>query len=355
MTRILVIKFRNIGDVLLTTPLIKNLKLNYPSSLIDIAINSNCIDMIQDNPDINNIHLYDRKKAKGNSFFDRILYEYTFLKSIIKNNYDIVLNLTEGDRGAFISFFTNAQTKIGYKPRKGFLKYFNNFNKYAKDGLFTHTINRDLQFLDLLDKKVKEKKVYLFWNNDVSLFVDDLIRKEEIKSFVHIHPVSRWMFKCWEDDRMAKIIDYIEIVIKKKVILTASNEKIELDRIDKILSFCKSKPINLSGQLNLKQLACLSYKADFFFGVDSAPMHMAAAVNTPTLALFGGSEPLYWGAWDNKEQRNYENTNGTQKMGKNTIISNISTEFFYVDEVKKNKGMYEISEQEVMEVIKDYV
>lgn len=354
--KILVIKFRNIGDVLLSTSLIENLKLNYPDATIDCAINSNCKDMLTYNPHINEIFLYERSKIKLKGVFGRIYEEIKYIKNIVKHDYDIVINLTEGDRGALITLFSGAKIKLGFKPRKGILKYLNFYNYIGDDKQLVHTVEKDLQFINLLNKNILNKKVSIGWSSEDENKIDQILNENRIKSFVHIHPVSRWMFKCWEDERMAAIIDYFELEKKLKVIITASNEKKEKDRVEKILNLCKSKPINLTGQLSLKELACLSSKSKLFFGIDSAPMHIAAAVDTPIVSLMGGSEPIYWGPWDNSlGKSNFKNLNGKQQNGKHVIISNIDHTIFYENNVKKCKGMTLISYEEVLKVISEKV
>ena len=96
--KILVIKFRHIGDVLLSSVLAKNLKEFYPGSTVDYLVNAESIDMLTLNPNIDNVYGYDRKKAKKSGFFGRISYELSLFKNIIKNRYDIVINTTEGER-----------------------------------------------------------------------------------------------------------------------------------------------------------------------------------------------------------------------------------------------------------------
>jgi heptosyltransferase-3 len=206
--------------------------------------------------------------------------------------------------------------------------------------MLQHTVEKDLQILNLLGKEVVSKEVIIHWNRDIDQEVDQILRENSVHDFVHIHPVSRWMFKCWEDDRMAKIIDYFIEEKNFKVIITGSSIKRELDQIDRIISLCKTKPINLSGQLTLKHLASLSSKSKLFFGVDTAPMHIAAATNTPVLAIFGASFPIQWGPWNNSSNKQlFLNINGTQMNGKHCMVSNMNHDFFYEGLVKKSKGM----------------
>ena len=106
--KILIIKFRNIGDVLLSTPLISNLKNIYPESIIDFALNKGCEDMLSDNPNISKIIAYERPKIKKLGVFAQLKEEFRFTRNIRSNHYDMVINVTEGGRGAQLAFFSGA-------------------------------------------------------------------------------------------------------------------------------------------------------------------------------------------------------------------------------------------------------
>ena len=349
--KILILKFRNIGDVLLTTPLVSNLKHHYPESTIDFALYKGCEEMLVKNPDIENIITFDHLRIKNLNFFARLTEELSYMSQIRQNGYDIVINLTEGDRGAQLALFSGARRKLGFPVRKGIYSKLRIFDQLGDDKKLQHTVEKDLQYISLLGKKSIKKSVKIFWSETVDAEIEDMLKTNKVKIFVHIHPVSRWMFKCWEDNRMAKIIDYLQHDKGVRVIVTGAPIKKELSKIDSILTLCKTKPINLSGQLSLKHLACLSSKAKFFFGVDTAPMHMAAAVNTPVIALFGASYPSIWGPWNNKTGQVFKNKDGIQENGFHHIIANSNHDIFYDNRIKKTRGMTLISFNQVKNTI----
>lgn len=351
--KILLIKFRNIGDVLLSTPLIENLKHHFPDSAIDFAINKESIDMLSKNPLLNEIIVYDRKHIKALGFFKQAIAEINFIKRFRKNNYDIVINLTEGDKGAIIAYFSKSKLKMGFEVRAKLLKKLNIFDKIADDKLPQHTVYKDLQFITLLDKKIISKNVSIFWNKDIENNIDKILLDNKISNFVHIHPVSRWMFKCWEDDRTAQIIDYLQIEKNLKVVITGAPNIVENDRINKIITLCKTTPLNLSGKLNLKHLAYLSKKSKFFFGVDTAPMHIAA-INTKVVALFGASEALKWAPWSNNCENIYTN-NGIQDQYKHLVFAKNDYNIFYENNIKKCRGMIDITTKDILAKIHDFL
>lgn len=100
---------------------------------------------------------------------------------------------------------------------------------------------------------------------------------------------------------MAEVIDWLELEKQARVIITASPDEREMEKTQKILELCRSKPLFLSGQTTLGQLAALSEQADCYFGVDTAPMHIAAAVGVPVVAVFGPTNAKSWGPWTAKQ------------------------------------------------------
>ena len=102
--KILIMKFRNIGDTLLATPLAANLRLAYPQAQIHFACNEGCEAMLEGNANIDKIHIYRRASAKNSGFLKRIKTELAFLAELKSEHFDIAINTTEGDRGAYLAF-----------------------------------------------------------------------------------------------------------------------------------------------------------------------------------------------------------------------------------------------------------
>jgi heptosyltransferase III len=316
--KILILKFRNIGDVLLSTPLIKNLKIFYPDAQIDFSLNKGTESMLTLNPNINKINIYDRENIKSLPFLKKFWKELRFFKSHKKEKYDVVINLTNGDRGNLISWALKAPIRIGYSNQRWFFrKIFT--DELPKQGL-RHTVEVTLDPLRVLDIPISTKLVEIFWSQKDEHIVN--CELNNINNFIHVHAVSRWIFKCISDASMAQIIDYCEINLGIKVVLSSSNNNYELRKINNILLHVKSNPINLAGKLSLKQVAALNKKAQLFIGVDTSIMHISASNNTPTLAFFGPSGADHWGPWDNNlKKSSYSRRNGLQLMGMHRVFS----------------------------------
>lgn len=316
--KILLIKFRNIGDVLLSTPLVNNLRHHYPNAEIDFCINKETEAMLTLNPNLNEIYAYDRVKVKSLKGISRIREEIRFISFFKKQNYDIVINLTAGDRGNLIAWWANSSIRIGISNKNWFFRKALT-HQIPSQGL-RHTVEVNLDPIRALNIPIVNKKVEVFCSSNDEKVINNQLK--EIDNFVHIHPVSRWLFKCIEDNTMAQIIDFCELTIGLKVVLTASGDIFELEKVKKIINLTKSNPINLAGKLSLKETVALNKKAKIFIGVDTSIMHVSASNNIPVLAFFGPSGACHWGPWDNNlSLSGYKKTKGSQVMGIHRVLS----------------------------------
>ena len=162
--KILLLKYRNIGDVLLATPLLKNIRNNYPEALIDFSVNKGTESMISLNPNLRRVITYNRQEIASLSFFKRLWKELQFIWFFRKEQYDIVINLTSGDRGDLISWFSCAPIRIGYKNKNSFIK--KSITHEMPKQKLRHTVELALDSLRLLNLPITEKNVEIFWNKE---------------------------------------------------------------------------------------------------------------------------------------------------------------------------------------------
>ncbi len=354
--KILVIKFRHIGDVLLTTPFVKNLRLHYPDAQIDIAINSDCEAIYKYNRDIDNIFLYPRGDIKKSNLLARAIKEWRFLKRVIASDYDIVFNLTEGDRGAIYSLLSQAKSRVGIESKNTLIRRLKPYTHSLPFPLKRHTVEKNLTLLSPLNIPIEDKRVYMTHSSEDEQKIDRVLRDKKVEQFIHIHPVSRWLFKCWSSEGFAEVIDYIQEIYSIPVIITAAPDAKERERVEKIISLCNKKPIDLSGELTLNELSALIKRAKLFIGVDTAPMHMAAAHDIPVIALFGPTDPQSWGPWENSIAKScWEDIYTTQRCGIHTVIRREKGEILMTDEGKISTGMMRIESEDLISEIERYL
>jgi heptosyltransferase III len=303
INKILVIKLRQIGDVLLTTPVFSVLKEKFPKAKIDAYIYGDSKDILDENPNIDELIVYDRKWKKL-SFFKKILKEFILLKYISKQKYDLVINLTEGDRGAIAARFSKAAIKVGFDPKKTGL--------FGKKDLYSHIVkscsnkrHNVERNLDAIRKigifpKYENRNLFLNISEQTKNQVEKLLKENNFSNkFILVHPSSRWRFKCYSNDKMKRVLSTL-IDQGHNVVITSGRDEAEKNLVEKIIkNLEKSKILNLSGQISLKHLACLIKMSKCTLCVDSAPFHMANALMANVVCLFGPTCDENWGIWKN--------------------------------------------------------
>ncbi|MBI5902493.1 MAG: putative lipopolysaccharide heptosyltransferase III [Deltaproteobacteria bacterium] len=331
VNNILVIKLRHIGDVLLTVPAIRALKESFKGSRVSALVNSGTEEMLTLNPLLDSVIGFQRS-VKDLPVLKRISSESRFVKGLRDRGFDMAVDLTGGDRPALIGYLSGARYRLGYEPSGGFAGKRYLYTHLAKRlQTRTHTVLRDLGVVKYFGIGTKDLTIDIFTSPEDDAFMDALLR-ERIKDgepFVHVHPTSRWLFKCWRDDYMAASLDWLQSRGLRAVITSGPQER-ELKKARTIAGLMKTPPVDLSGRLKLKHLAVLSRRSAFFFGVDSAPMHIAAASGARVVSVFGPSGAFDWGPWDNRAAAGYGLTdaptspypeqNGVQTFGGNTVI-----------------------------------
>lgn len=298
--RILVIKLRHIGDVLLTVPTLRAVRENYPKAYIAVMVSAGTEAMLTENRLIDEVIVFDRS-VNRESFFSRVRKELVFVAGLRKKKFDLVIDLTTGDRSAILSVLSGARYRLAADPRgKGFLgkRFF--YTHLRRLNEKSHTVEQNLQIVQQIGSDTADRSISLEIPQAASAAVEALFQRHGVVESalkVHLHPTSRWLFKCWRDDAMASLIDLLSERAQAQVVLTCGPSRAEEEKARKIFDLSRFKPVDLIGKTTLKELAAVSKRCDLFIGVDSAPMHIAAAVGTPVVALFGPSGEVHWEPW----------------------------------------------------------
>jgi heptosyltransferase III len=297
---ILIIKLRHLGDVLITTPVVSALREAYPQSKITMVVNPGTEDMVRGHPDLEEVICLPRNPRPN--FWEDLPSNLKLIKAIRRQYFDLSLDFTIGDRGAILSFLSGAPQRLGFTPKKG--------KQWWWKVAYTRTwpqpqpnkpiVASHLDLLRLLGLRPKKSELRFAWSPDDEAGLKTVLSRRggsDQQPYVIVHPTSRWMFKTWRLDGYSRVIDHLQETWGVKVMVTSGPDDKEQAAVQAILAQCRTRPLDLSGRLTLKQLGCLIGGARLFFGVDSAPMHLAAAVKTPIIALFGPSGDIMWGPW----------------------------------------------------------
>ncbi|HCC6938433.1 putative lipopolysaccharide heptosyltransferase III [Klebsiella pneumoniae] len=262
--RILVIKLRHHGDMLLITPLIHALKQQYPAASVDVLLYEETRDMLAANPDIHHIYGLDRRwKKQGKRY--QLKMQWQLIQTLRQQRYDMVLNLAS----------TQQHNQL-------------------------HTVQQNLSILAPLGLQLNDAPARMGYSEADWAASRALLPEDFREHYIVIQPTSRWFFKCWREDRMSALINALSAE-GYAVVLTSGPDAREKKMVDTIIAGCPQARLHsLAGQLTLRQLAAVIDHARLFIGVDSVPMHMAAALGTPLVALFGPSKLTFWRPWQAK-------------------------------------------------------
>ena len=288
MKRILVSKLRHHGDVLLASPVFFHLRRVYPGAEIVAYIYRETLPMLDGHPAIDRFILFDKSKRGAKQEWDH----FRQLRG-----FDLSVNLTEGDRGAWAGWLSGAKVRVGYDPDKpAFVKklYTHMVRPTQKP---RHTVEKNLDALRMIGIFPDEHERDLFFHIPDEARLSALQKLQGISDFLLIHPVSRWMFKTWPTKKVIEVCKQIG----GPIVVTASSDRAEMAVVEKIAE--EVDVLNLAGQISLKELGALIEYSRMLLCVDSVPMHIASALKKPCVALFGPTSDKNWAPWKNPHAR----------------------------------------------------
>jgi heptosyltransferase III len=305
--RILLIKLRHHGDVLLATPVAHVLRHRFPQAEVDMLVYQETALILAGNPDIGKIWTLDRSL----SGMRRLVAELHMLRDLHNRRYDWVIHLSDQWNGALIARLCAGEKSVGFdfpkRRRGGMIRWTNQFTQIARvaPSNSMHTVQQNLLALEPLGIVPEDEEcecVLPIGKSDRDLVRNRLRERGVSIGYVVVHPASRWFFKCWEDERFAAVIDHL-LGHGISVVVTCAPNLRERELTSAILAKV-SRPgtVSLAGELTLNQLAALIGDCRLFVGVDSVPMHMAAALGRDTVALFGPSKLNEWRPWRTRSE-----------------------------------------------------
>lgn len=299
--KILLIKLRHHGDVLLTTPVARALKERFPAAQIDLLVYEGTEAIVKNNPDLCNIWSWNRDLRGWQSIASHL----KVFANMKRQRYDWVLHLSDQMQGAFIAKLLAHQSSVGIDyPRRRDIVWRSCFTHLVP--LFPsnthHVVEQNLALLAPLgiDHSLERAFCRLEILDVDRHRIQNYLQQQGVKKpYLVVHPAARWTFKCWEEERFAEVIQHFAQQ-GWPIIVTSAPDQEEKRLVEAILKKCmlpKLPIFSLSGKLTLGELAALIEGARLFLGVDSVPMHMAAALKKDTVVLFGPSKIQEWHPW----------------------------------------------------------
>ena len=311
--KVLVIAMPLIGDVLLATPLVRGLRRAHPKLTLDVLVQRNQAGILEGNTDIDEtIPVATRPNAK----------EYRELLGRLGRRYDLAISICSSDRAHFY-LLAAARTRISAKDtskRGGWTS--GAWKRWITDGsvvfnaLGEHRVVQNIRLGELAGVE-SPLEVVPPRAADAAQVLSSLLAEtpsERPIAVVHLHPGMP--YKRWTAPGWATVLTWLDQT-GFRVVLTGSGDNAELQYIDSLTRDLPIKPVNLAGKLRLGHLTALLERSAVYIGPDTVATHMAASVGTPTVALFGPTDPTRWGPWPrdyDSELSPYQQT-GSQQVG----------------------------------------
>lgn len=285
MKKILIIQTAFIGDVILATSLIDLTKRYFPQSEISFVLRKGNEKLLKNNPHISKIYIWDKKESKIKNLFK-------ILKEVRKEKFDIVLNIQRFFSSGLLTAFSKARVKIGFN--KNPLSLFFNFKvkhhiPHIENKVALHEVQRNALLLQPL---IKEFNLPIPTKIRPNLYLveEDFknIKKYKENEYIVMAPSSVWFTKQWSKEKWQNLIR--ETSKDYKILLIGGPD--DSNYINEIMSDSPNTE-NLCGELNLVESAALMKNAKRVFVNDSAPLHLASAVNAKVTAIFCSTIPEF--------------------------------------------------------------
>jgi len=286
--RVLIIAMRYLGDVLLTTALIRSIRRAYPKARLDVLVYRNTVAMLEGNPDIDNV-IATPNRPEGS--------DYRNLFWTLFRRYDLAVVTQTGDR-PFLYGLIAAPARIGAVPSRqsaGWWKRLFMARWTEFDDFNTHTVLQHLRLAELLEIPCCFELVPPQTVTGRKL-TEGYESMRPAAPYAVLHPYPQWTYKRWTVDGWVEIGRYLNSR-GLTVVLSGGPADEEREYVSDIADRLPTGAVNLAGRLSLAELGGLIAGARLFIGPDTGITHLAAAVGVPVIALYGPTNPVKWAPW----------------------------------------------------------
>jgi lipopolysaccharide heptosyltransferase II len=282
--KILVIKLRAIGDVILATPVLENLRQAFPQAQIDFLTEKPCVPIVEGHPAIHEVLVLDRRQ-KGAS--------RKLVRQVRERRYDAVFDLFGNPRSAVLTWLSGAPTRAGFRFRGR--KYAYNI-KVEPRGDRVHEVEFNLDALRALQIPIVTRQLRVAVDAESENFAAQFWRESDLENrlVIGLNASGGWYTKRWPLESFAQLGDRLRRELNAVVLLLWGPG--ELDDVKNISQIMR-EPSLPAPATNLKQLAALLSRLTLLVSNDSGPLHLAAAMNTPVVGIYGPTRPDLQGPW----------------------------------------------------------
>jgi heptosyltransferase-2 len=291
--RVLVIRLDRIGDVVLSTPVLAALREAFSHAFIAMMVRPECRELVEGNPHLNTVVVYDKAGVHRS-----IRGTIRFARQLRRHDFDTALVLHPSNRSHWIPWLAGIPVRIGYNRKSGWL--LTSRLPHRKQEGSKHEALYTLELLQAMGITPTAPLPTVPIHRQAAARLATLLAHASIQSterLVAIHPSASCVSKRWLPERFAQVADRLITEQQVRVCLIAGPSDAAIAR--QVEQTMHQPALNLAGRLTLGELAALLQRCQVLISNDSGPVHIAAAVGTPVVDIFGrnqrGLSPLRWG------------------------------------------------------------
>ncbi len=285
---ILLIATRRIGDVLVNTPLLRSMHSAWPDARIDVLVFGGTAGVLEGNPDCNEvIEIEHRPGVAG----------YAHLMRRLFRRYDLAVTTQAGDRPHLLALLA-ARRRVGLINDLGAQSVWKRALAECVliDHRNTHMVMQNLMLTKVLGIRALHEVIPPS-SSDADSQLDALLSFDwRREPYVILHPYPNYRYKQWHDSGWLSLIAHFQ-ARRWRVVLSGGPDPLEMDGCRRLATGSQQEVTSLAGKVGFGCLARLLSSARCFVGADTSTTHLAAACGTPTVALFGPSDPVKWAPW----------------------------------------------------------
>jgi lipopolysaccharide heptosyltransferase III len=283
--RVLIVKLRSIGDTVLSTPSIIALRRFLPDTEIDVLLEDWVAPVLDGLPDVSRVISVGKGPAS----------RFKTARDLRRRKYDVVFNLHGGTTGTFFTFASGAPHRVGFTEYQYSFLY-NHLLTSAADfwgKSKPHSAEQQMALLGFVGVPVdSSRRSHLQVTAAASSSIDERLALRR-SGLAIIHPAAAFSTKRWATENFARTAEFLtekgfDVVALASMAETSVLEELELE---------SRVPIRIFNDLSLPEIAALASRARLFVGNDSGIAHIAAAVKTPSVVIFGSSNRDNWRPW----------------------------------------------------------
>lgn len=299
--RILILKPSSLGDIVHALPVLTVIRRKWPESHVAWLVANSFAPLLENHPLIDEVILFDRTRYGRMLTNEAALAAFLrFVGGLRRRRFDLVIDLQGLIRSGFLSLASGARRRIGFRHARECAWLFYS-ERVRVDPAARHAVDQNLALAAALGLDASIVEFPLALRPDEQERAAALLRSASVAvdsgrtSFIAVIPGARWVTKQWRPERIAALLDRLHTSTPHSCVLLGAPS----DRgfSSRIVAVMKSPVVDLVGQTTLRELSAVLSRAALVITHDSGPMHIAAALRKPVVALFGPTDPRRCGPY----------------------------------------------------------